>query len=39
MQVELLEWDFWHGAELQLGPAKFVEILLANFGLAYKTFL
>jgi len=30
MQVELLEWNFWHGAELQagLGP-KFVKLFRA----------
>ena len=50
MQVELLEWNFWHGAEstVQVRPGfsgragrvlKFVKILRANFGSAYKTFL
>ena len=49
MQVELLEWNFWHGAELSLaglfgsGRArlglKFVKIFLVNFRPAYKTFL
>jgi len=34
MQAELLEWNFWHGAELYLAGLKFVKY----FGPAYKTF-
>jgi len=49
MQVELLEWNFWHGAELSLARLfgsgrtglglKFVTIFRINFRPAYKAFL
>jgi len=47
MHVELSEWNFWHGAELQVRSGfsdwaglglKFVKIFRADFGPAYKTY-
>ena len=31
MQVELLEWNFWHGAELQVGFAGKFRACTQNF--------
>jgi len=38
MKVEILEWNFWHGAELQVGLGSGLS-LSKYFGPAYKTFL